>query len=934
MGELAAQGDLPGIALVSETERHLRVAKAWRDAGMPEAGPGLISQVDRLFRDMRAWGGSLKSSEGHFSRAYEKYHGDLNKANRADRGRLLTLLTISLKENRGPVSWLKAAQPLVVFDGFHLFQPIELEFIAEVAKLTSVTLWLAGNSDTTYGTAISDTVQIFKDKIPQATVTTLPTPAESLARVGRSLFLGAEEALVPPAADLQILQVKTRREEVELICARVKERYRQGNCRLSDMAVVIHGSTYNALIREIFPRAGIPFNLAGGAFSLLQSRPVRVLHSALHLVQAQWRREELEQFLHQPLVLESIPRAYFLKAFLKAPCAAPQSLDDWQKAWHAFLESSTKHDSPQKPKKQEFLKALIEKLSLVKTLEETLEKACLKETIACLGNLLHALGISGWISGLRNLKEQVIPWVEMEKDQHAWTRLTSILEDLAGQSADLLPPALFLGAPRDKSRAFLSLLDQVLQGRDFQIKADDEAGVQILGAKEIRGMDFSCVFAPGLVEGSVPAPAEEGAVGRFRRGSPALREQKKRLDLEQEWLFTQLFESAREQLVLLFPAQDEDQQQVPSHFLAPFKITPAPPSHTLITQENLAISLGKCQAMRIAPPKKWPATAINLEEIRHWHLAPKALSSELFLNSPLLAIHHELFQEEFSPTQMEHYSACPFRYFARHVLKIETFEDTTAMVYGSFVHQVFSAYYLDKRTQLALPAEQPLPPISPEDRAGLAKTARKEWPRFKAESPLLGDHLLNLFLFPMGKLDQALEMLPKVEKDFGFLMGEKKIERVSLGKDSQGRKVFLSGKTDRVDASRTNSTKLAILDYKTGQRDKKKIEEKLQDGRLLQLPLYAFLLKSALPTSEVALGRYFFLGNKESKKDAGEYTVEVTGAARDAAVKKALENASSIRQGLFPLTTVSLSARSPECTHYCDFKDACRNPAGFIHSDW
>src|SRR5437763_15812997 len=80
--------------------------------------------------------------------------------------------------------------------------------------------------------------------------------------------------------------------------------------RLSDVAVIIPGPAYDPLIREVFPRAGLEFNLAGRALLVSTSRPARVLLAAINLIQGRWRYDLLLDFLNQPLVHRKLDDAH------------------------------------------------------------------------------------------------------------------------------------------------------------------------------------------------------------------------------------------------------------------------------------------------------------------------------------------------------------------------------------------------------------------------------------------------------------------------------------------------------------------------------------------------------------------------------------------------------------------------------------------------
>src|SRR5207253_2731058 len=127
------------------------------------------------------------------------------------------------------------------------------------------------------------------------------TSINSLAKIGRRLFRGQVQAdskdektpLLARRAMFK-LEVNSPLEEVEATAGQIKADYLDSQntnrpLRLSDVAVIIPGPDYDPLIREVFPRAGLEFNLAGRALLVATSRPARVLLAAIDLIQGRWR---------------------------------------------------------------------------------------------------------------------------------------------------------------------------------------------------------------------------------------------------------------------------------------------------------------------------------------------------------------------------------------------------------------------------------------------------------------------------------------------------------------------------------------------------------------------------------------------------------------------------------------------------------------------
>jgi ATP-dependent helicase/DNAse subunit B len=310
---------------------------------------------------------------------------------------------------------------------------------------------------------------------------------------------------------------------------------------------------------------------------------------------------------------------------------------------------------------------------------------------------------------------------------------------------------------------------------------------------------------------------------------------------------------------------------------------------------------------------------------------------------PLLQI---LFPEAcvFSPSELETYAACPFRYFGSRVLKLEERDpDRTRWYYGSLVHRVFQLFYTEMRQLLGAGDAEPLPAIELLHRARLIQLFEAEWEQLDDGS--LPPDLKNLFACDQGVLHLFFEAIAAIEKEHGNLLNEFVLrdgqgQPILLGMDNRNRPVFLTGKIDRVDVDRAERTRAIILDYKTG-RSKSITERKakIEDGRMLQLPLYAAALERVRAELKVVGGAYIHVSEKladagKAIAAAGDW-VPCGGRSSsvpfeaEAARRLALHLVGEIRDGNFSLTPHTLGRPHTECTSYCEMKHACRHPDGY-----
>jgi ATP-dependent helicase/DNAse subunit B len=808
------------------------------------------------------------------------------------------------------------------------------------------------------------------------------------------------------------LEVDSPLEEAEATARHIKSDYLDSQktdhpLRLSDIAVIIPGPAYDPLIREVFPRSGLEFNLAGRALEVSTSRPARILLSAIKLIQGQWRYDLLLDFLNQPLVRKELEDAHRLNDLIEQRSRARQRMTHvlWSQSWKKQLErlhysidgwQSSRLDLPERTalSREEFVAHKIELAAsldrLIKSIEEVLKPIeamaraiavpsgdkFLAGVIQVMQEFLDLLKVHQWLSPTEKGEGSVL-WVEYEKDQNAYLKLLNILDSLKDIPAQKLPKRLAEPGVSAGSLDVLAALQLALDGETYQIRTEDDAGVQIFELREIRGLRFRHVYVLGLVNGQIPSLPEEGTLVRRRLNDSHLKLQLEQKESEVQFLFSQVFEAAQEKLVLSRYKLEGDRPALPSPFFTAVDdlvTLPVLPDCRLVTgMGQAARELGRAfKRDGVARPEssKGVVHDINMPFEALWGVKPTltnlwpTISQEASQQlTPVLGgletwqqrtrdvtldwpeIMQALFPDDhqFSPSQLETYAACPFRFFGSRVLHLEEREsDPTRMQYGSLVHRVVQRFYEEKRKSIQAPPGQPLPAAQPSDRARLIQSFDQE--KSQLDEGLLPPDLEKLFVIQGGVIDLLMEVLTIVERgeaDFGNISTELGL-KVLLGHDATGRPVMLEGKIDRVDLDRANLQNAFVVDYKTGKVFKPiTIRAKIRDGRLLQLPLYAAALEIKQPSLTVVGAAYAHLNEwPKAKLIRGKDALSAVGkpfsSEKDidlwntrAALDLALDLAGRIRAGKFPLTTHGPESDEPECKAFCPLRHACRHPEGY-----
>jgi RecB family exonuclease len=977
---------------ITAAERLFRITRAWHEASGRPIGPGLLGQLDRFVRDWQACGLVPRDdAPDPIERTVAGYLRDLDREQRSDRMSRIEAVAKEVSDPESYASRLLFHEPAsVLFDGFHRLEPIELQLIATLSHRCDVLLWLVGVPGQKGAKVVERALGTLREQGCRLDVHDVPDQPRQIAALGRRLFpVGIERAEQSESpSGLYLLKPRDAVAELEAIATCIKADFRteavsNRPLRISDVAVVIPGPAYDPLVREVFPRHGLEFNLAGQALGLSSSRPARLLHAAVELIRGEWRHALLLDFLQQPMVLRKLSHSHLLHDLIAQRPRARQRLQFavWTSAWQRQLqtlrdrlerweagtlplpeETSLERESflARHLEQLEALEQLVESLQVilrpVAKLEQALGDVAPTKPLAALVTacveILQSVEIEQWLSphSVPHHPEQpAVPWVELEKDQQSYFKLLALLSELAVQPSEQLPLSSE-GRP-DLLAAFVLALDN----DSYQIKTEDDAGVQLFELREIRGLRFRHVYVLGLIDGQVPAVPEEGVLAARRRQSERLRQHLEDKEAEAQHLFAQVFEAAEEKLVLSQPRRSGEEKTLPSPFLTAVLdrvSTPALAIPALVCGgAGLGQFFGRQSRWESQPITEAlgsaheSAIAVFHKDLTAWKSRP-GWPEAIRVDTPALL--RALFPDErpFSPSSLEAYAACPFRYFGQHVLRLsERDGDEARLLYGSLVHRVFQRFYEELRQSLGVAAGEPLPPVADHHEARLRELFEVEWR--SQEEGSMPPEFESLFTHANGVLRLFFDAIQPLEREHGNLLNEyvlgTKEHGIVIGVDGAGRPVAIRGKIDRVDKQRGRKHKVVITDYKTGlPPELPKLHEKLDDGRLLQLPLYGATLQTTDGELEVVGGIYLHL-NANARREAmrpdrmliqlGESGSDGATGKRtpldiEAARQKALLFAGQIRHGVFNLSQHS-TGPTCECTTRCSLRHACRQPEGY-----
>ncbi len=506
--------------------------------------------------------------------------------------------------------------------------------------------------------------------------------------------------------------------------------------------------------------------------------------------------------------------------------------------------------------------------------------------------------LARWASGLLTryggTEAQRHDWPEAELE--AARKLTTTLDELAGLDAVAGVGSIGAG-PIDLGRFRRTLVAEL----DARLDRVGRFGTGVLVGSlgQAYAGDFDVVYVLGAVEGTLPPRGREDPLlpDRERRGIDSLAQHATRR-LEERRDYLAALASAPER-ILTFPRADPRAQRkrLPARWV--LESATALAGHDL-TAEELRDEIGATDWFDVVQSFEGlvrhgePASDAEyaLRTLRAWHdaghdlaehpLAAGALARgyvaaaerngwhasrfDGFLgDSPDLAPGRE---RPTSPTALQGWAECPFRYYLGRVLRLhdiprpEATEAISAIDEGSLVHAVLEEFVRDSPT----PAT-PDTPWTPADAARMAEIVARHCADAERRGITGREVLWELarrrivatalrFLDVDEHVRAGLGVLPAddgLERGFGT-DGRPPVE-VDVGRDEP---VRFRGRIDRVDRS-PDGARTVVYDYKTGTRRRYEalVDDPVHGGRLLQLPVYALAARQQEGTDD-AIAAYWF----------------------------------------------------------------------------
>ncbi|MDR4507793.1 MAG: exodeoxyribonuclease V subunit gamma [Candidatus Brocadiaceae bacterium] len=525
---------------------------------------------------------------------------------------------------------------------------------------------------------------------------------------------------------------------------------------------------------------------------------------------------------------------------------------------------------------------------------------------------------------------------------------------------------------------FVEVLLEALRRDGLPVNTEGCRGVRVMDAMSARGIPFRVLFILGLNAGVFPRSINEEPFLRDhirRKLSEVLGNcipEKLRGFDEERLLFYFLLNSAREKLYLLYERSDEaGKPKIPSHYLVDIlqKLKEIPvvnggvnesqKNETYIPrgiqekycQKDLFLLTSKEIGIRMALDQKDPrdfmmVSGINLDTFKRSQTALISLEDYKTRLTAYDGITGKLpdwlntkIYHRFSPTMLEIYGICPFKFFVKSVMELDVLEEPEKIdiirptdlgtlyhnILWDFYHYLIKENYFTLRTKKDIPLKY-LEDLTQRYFRGMEGRIPIPYPilwEIKKEEVL--GCLKNFVDWDLHHIERTGYTPAYLEKTVKFC------PQIKFPKDLVP--ILLKGKIDRVDIKKDGKTMyFNVIDYKTGKYPQENIVTSAIRGQRLQLPFYIILAehflaaqtgKGALSHDRPELGdaSLVYIAQDRKERKGAQQILKKTIKENDWKMCEKYcwetlgEFLRNIQEGMYPITPEESSQKCDRCEY-------------------
>jgi len=923
---------------------------------------------------------------------YERYQGMMQQYALVDREGEAWLALEAAAQN----PQLAQAVSLLLVDGYDQFTGVQAALLARLSQQVgqvSITLTALPDQAETMGLRFERALTDLREAHAAigATFTELTLPLVSTERkadlqhLGQSIF----QINITPlsaAGDVQLLEAADPAQETASLLRQVKHLLLNGY-RPDDILIAVRNwDMYQSHFQTLGRLYDLPLLLHQSA-SLSRNPAVAVLMDVLSLSLNQYPRRALLDVLKSVYVdIPGFNREAI--AALDRISLVYRVLDGDFDVWRAAIDAASQENLDEEGESKQLIShELGDELSL--SLQDFFEKVhvdpdeeqTIAEHVAWVESLIgidpqadpdtfddseESIDETLTLNMIRCIREAGSPSEDIvNRDILAISTFKRILRGLL-MTQDLLF-SLFGQESRLSWRDFYeALLRGVTEMPDSPHNIARSGRVLVTTATDARGLPHRCVMIPGLAEGVFPAQVGEDPLYLdnerllLKQRGVQLATQSERAD--DEGLFYELIRLPGERLILSRPTVKDGKPWVESHLWRAVKSCfvnlpimrlaagEVPTADQALTPSEITVALVESFSAQsnsqpeIASIQRW------LEETHsaYWQhiqsgrdIENNRLSNQPFdrysgrIEQPGLRAHIKDYLGDryaWSASRFNEYGACPFRFFAGRLLRLESMEEPEE---GLDVLQLGTLYHAILERTYAEIANEGLS-ITPENLGDALEILEEKAAEIMADAPAnLGFRQTALWQQEQQVMLKRLKVV--VSTDFSsesdlevfgsprqpliqeapFGLKDQPFLRLNLGDGVQAVKV--RGLIDRIDQVGTDG--VLVLDYKSGATKINHTE--IEKGRNFQMLIYLEAVKQLYPERTIEGGLFWHIRNQTfSGMPKGENRLQLIEEVIEKGRVHIANYVRRARAGVFSVQPTE--PKEGKCVSYCEFSQLCR----------
>jgi len=935
--------------------------------------PGLPRALARTFTELRLAGAHPRDlGDTDLAVLFDAALLELERARLVDQRGLLSLATTLAQ--RGDA---RLRHPLLVLD-LPVRTACERDFLGALIAAAPFVLCTVADGDT----PSLDSLEAFG--LARQATPSVPLAASALDRLQANLFTDRTADIAPPDETVTVFSGPGEGRECVEIVRQIHRAAAQGT-RFDQMAVLLRSPLqYRAHLIEAFRRGGVPAHFARGT-----TRPDpsgRAFLALLLCATSELSAARFAEFLSLGEMADVTAQGEPPEALTSSERWTPadDGPRDLEADGSSLAPPTTEDGTPRGPRSPRHWERLLVDASVIGGLDRWKRRleGLRHQFLLALANVAdkespEADRIRRDLEALASLTDYALPLLgDLRSLQPAatWGEWTSLLGALATRAlrhpervlallAELEPMASV--GPVDLREVRL-VLERRLTAVSMPASNRRYGSVFVASVEDIRGHAFEVVFVPGLAEKLFPQRVVEDPIvpDRLRRGS-ALPTNRERAAAERLALRLAVG-AASKRVVLSYPRLDIEQvrPRTPSYY--GLEVLRAAEG-ALPSFDQLSLRADVTGAVRVGwPAPAQPSDAIDAAEhdlsllnaalqrppAEAQGMARYLLASNVYLERslrfrekrwrrgewtdadgllhlpsaalPALA-KHTLAARSYSPTGLQNFAACPYRFVLQAIHKLFPREDPAPieeidpLERGSLIHEVQFLLYARLRDR----GQLPITPTNLEQArttldAVLDEVAARYRDDLAPAIPRVWDDGVAAIRADLCEWLRR-ESLDSTWRPLYFELAFGLPSEPGRPRDARSREepaildsgLQLRGSIDLVE--RDGSGALCATDHKTG-KARAKVGLVIGGGEVLQPVFYALALEKVLPGEPVEGGSLYYCTT------TGAYTrvpVPLDEVARHAASLVADTVGRALTAGFLP------AAPAPGACKFCDFQKVC-----------